>query len=62
MESYSFVLGSDVEVHHSIQGRIGGSASQVFSDHRPQICQRCRLRDVHLCEAVAQGSWQLSLP
>ena len=59
---YSFMLGSNVEIHHGIKGRIGSSASKVLSNHCPQICQRCRLGDVHLCEAVAQGSRQLSLP
>ena len=58
--SYSFMLGSNVEVHHSIEGRIGCGTGQVLSNHRPQICQRRWLRDIHLCEAVAQGSRQLS--
>ncbi len=38
MDPYGFTLGSDVEVHHSIQGRIGCGASKVLSDHRPEIC------------------------
>ena len=55
------MLCSSVEVHHSVQRRVRGSAAEVLGDHCPEVCQGCRLCYVRLCEAVAQRSWQLPL-
>ena len=59
--AHSFMLGSNVEVHHCIQWRIGSRAAEVFGNHCPQVCPCCWLCNVRLSEAIAQRCWELPL-
>lgn len=59
--AHRFQLGSQVEIHNCVKGRVGNSIGQVRRGEAAEILTRGRLRHIDLGEAIPQRRRQLPL-